>query len=48
MPLRRRDQHDFEDEIRSHLELEADRLIADGMSPAAALHYARGVIRRQA
>ena len=31
--LGRRSQQDFEDEIRSHLQLEVDRLIKQGMSP---------------
>ena len=37
----RRSQRDFEDEIRSHLELEADRLKAQGMSAAEAERLAR-------
>src|SRR4051812_26301897 len=36
-----RSQRDFEDEIRSHLELEADRLIEEGLSPDEAQHAAR-------
>jgi len=36
-----RSQRDFEDEIRSHLALEADRLIEEGMSPDEAQHAAR-------
>jgi len=36
-----RSQRDFEDEIRSHIELEADRLIEEGMSPDEAQHAAR-------
>ena len=41
MALWRRPQRDFEDEIRSHLELEADQLIAQGMSPKDARLAAR-------
>ena len=41
MPLRRRPQRDFDDEIRSHLEIEADQLIAQGMSPDKAWYAAR-------
>ena len=41
MPLRRRPQRDFEDEIRSHIELETEQLIAQGMSPAEASLAAR-------
>src|SRR5215212_6308628 len=37
----RRSQRDFEDEIRAHLELEAERLRAQGMSPADAERAAR-------
>jgi len=37
----RRSQHDFEDEIRSHIALEAERLRAQGMSPADAERAAR-------
>src|SRR5215467_14294339 len=37
----RRSQRDFEDEIRSHLELETDRLIAEGMDPSEAVAAAR-------
>jgi len=37
----RRSQRDFENEIRSHLELEADRLIAEGMKPEDAWLAAR-------
>ena len=37
----RRSQDDFEDEIKSHLQLEIDRLIAQGMSPAEAARTAR-------
>ena len=36
-----RRQRDFEDEIRSHIELEADRLIEEGLSPDEARHAAR-------
>src|SRR5918911_2440946 len=38
---RRRSQRDFEEEIRSHLDLEADRLIAQGMAPDDAQAAAR-------
>ncbi|HZI41078.1 MAG TPA: ABC transporter permease, partial [Gemmatimonadaceae bacterium] len=41
MPLRRRPQRDFEEEIRSHLELETDALIAQGMSAREARQAAR-------
>ena len=41
MRWRQRSQNDFEDEIRSHLELETDRLIAEGASPTAARLQAR-------
>ena len=37
----RRSQRDFEDEIRSHLELETDRLVEEGMSPDEARLAAR-------
>ena len=37
----RRSQDDFEDEIRSHLQLEVDRLIKQGMSPKDAERAAR-------
>jgi predicted permease len=37
----RRSQRDFEDEIRSHLQMEVDRLEARGMSPADAERAAR-------
>jgi putative ABC transport system permease protein len=37
----RRSQRDFEDEIRAHLELEVERLRAQGMSPAEAERAAR-------
>ena len=37
----RRSQRDFEDEIRSHLEMEVERLQAQGMSPADAERVAR-------
>src|SRR5215510_6192335 len=37
----RRSQNDFEDEIRSHLQIEADRLKAQGMSSADAERMAR-------
>ena len=39
--FRRRSQRDFEDEIRSHLELETERLKAQGMSDADAAYAAR-------
>jgi predicted permease len=39
--LGRRSQHDFEDEIRSHLQLEIDRLRAQGMSAEDAERAAR-------
>lgn len=39
--LGRRSQDDFEDEIRSHLQIEIDRLIARGMSPKDAERAAR-------
>ena len=38
---RRRADEDFSDEVRAHLDLEAERLIADGMAPAAARAAAR-------
>jgi putative ABC transport system permease protein len=41
MPWYRRSQRDFEDEIRSHLELETDRLIEEGLSPNEARLAAR-------
>ena len=41
MPFRRRDQRDFEDEIRAHIELETEQLIAEGMSPRDARLAAR-------
>src|SRR3982750_177134 len=37
----RRSQDDFEDELRSHLQMEVDRLKAQGMSPADAERFAR-------
>src|SRR4051812_43299839 len=37
----RRSQRDFEDELRSHLQMEIDRLVAQGMSPANAERTAR-------
>ncbi len=39
--LRRRPTGDFADEVRSHLELEAERLVAEGMTPDAARLEAR-------
>ena len=41
MSWRRRSQRDFEDEIRSHIELEADRLIAEGLAADEARLRAR-------
>jgi putative ABC transport system permease protein len=41
MPWLRRSQRDFEDEIASHLEIETDRLIAEGVSPDKARFVAR-------
>jgi putative ABC transport system permease protein len=41
MWFRRRSADDFSSEIRSHLELETDRLIADGVDPAEARLAAR-------
>ncbi|HEV8357356.1 MAG TPA: ADOP family duplicated permease [Gemmatimonadales bacterium] len=41
MFFRRRSQRDFEAEVRSHLELEADRLAGQGLSPEEARHAAR-------
>ena len=41
MMFNRRSQRDFEDEIRSHLQIEVDRLVAQGMSPADAERAAR-------
>ena len=37
----RRSQRDFDEEIRSHIEIEADRLVAEGMSPDMAFDAAR-------
>ena len=39
--LGRRSQRDFEDEIRSHIDLEVERLRAQGLSPQDAAHAAR-------
>ena len=39
--FRRRTHDDFSDEIQAHLQLETDRLIADGLSPQAARDLAR-------
>ena len=39
--LGRRSQRDFEEEVKSHIELEAERLRAQGMSPADAERAAR-------
>ena len=39
--LGRRSQDDFEEEIRSHLQMEVDRLKAQGVSPADAERIAR-------
>ena len=41
MMFGRRSQRDFEDEIRAHIELEKERLIASGMSEADAAYQAR-------
>ena len=41
MPLRRRPQRDFEEEIRAHLELETEAMIAQGMSARDARLAAR-------
>ena len=41
MRFRRRQDSDFQDEIESHIRLEADRLIAEGMPPAEAQAAAR-------
>src|SRR5262249_2546096 len=41
MSWHRRSQRDFEDELASHLEIETDRLIAEGMSPEDARLEAR-------
>ena len=38
---RKRSQRDFDEEIRSHIEIEADRLVAEGMPPRHALDAAR-------
>jgi putative ABC transport system permease protein len=43
MSIGGRDQRDFEDEIRSHIELETEQLVAEGMSP----HEARLAARRR-
>src|SRR5919202_1974495 len=40
-PWHRRSQRDFEEEIRSHLDLEDDRLVAQGMAPDDARAAAR-------
>ena len=37
----RRDDPDFHEEVNSHIQLEADRLVAEGMDPDAALAQAR-------
>jgi predicted permease len=39
--LFRRSQRDFEEEVRAHLDLETDQLIAEGHSPDDARHLAR-------
>src|SRR4029079_19452603 len=36
MPFRNRSDQDFADEIAAHIDIEADRLMASGMSPADA------------
>jgi predicted permease len=41
MRLFRRSQRDFEDEVRTHLDLETDQLIAEGHAPGEARHLAR-------
>src|SRR6185503_19131005 len=41
MGWRGRTTEDFSEEIRAHIALETDRLIADGMSPGAAARAAR-------
>ena len=41
MSWRRRDQSDFDEEIRSHLEIETDRLIREGVEPHEAAMLAR-------
>jgi putative ABC transport system permease protein len=41
MSTRKRPDDDFDREIRAHLELEADRLVTDGLSPDAARAEAR-------
>jgi putative ABC transport system permease protein len=41
MTWRRRSIEDFSEEIRAHIALETDRLIADGMDPVEAAHTAR-------
>src|SRR5262245_12689947 len=37
----RRSQRDFENEVQSHIQMEVDRLKAQGMSPADAEYHAR-------
>jgi putative ABC transport system permease protein len=39
--MRRRSQRDFEEELKSHLEIEADRLVAEGMTSTDARLLAR-------
>ena len=39
-PFKRRHDEDFHREIEAHLDLDIDRLIADGMSPGEARHAA--------
>src|SRR5687767_12745191 len=41
MSTRKRSDDDFDREIRAHLELEADRLVHDGLAPDAARDAAR-------
>jgi predicted permease len=38
---RRRSDEDFDEEIRAHIQIEADRLVEDGMDPSEALAAAR-------
>jgi hypothetical protein len=43
MWCRKRKQNDFDAEVASHLELETDRLIAEGMSPEDARYQAQRI-----